>query len=84
MLAAYDFSSIRTLVEVGGGQGALLVAILHANPAMRGILFDLPRVSEAARARIAAEGLADRCAVMEGDMFAGVPEERTPTSSRTP
>ena len=75
VLAAYDFSSIRTLVEVGGGQGALLVAILHANPAMRGILFDLPRVSEAARARIAAEGLADRCAVMEGDMFAGVPAE---------
>ena len=74
VLAAYDFSSIRTLVEVGGGQGALLVAILHANPAMRGILFDLPRVSEAARARIAAEGLADRCAVIEGDMFAGVPE----------
>ena len=74
VLSAYDFSSIRSLVEVGGGQGALLVAILHANPAMRGILFDLPRVSERARARIDAEGLADRCTVIEGDMFAGVPE----------
>lgn len=74
VLAAYDFSSIRTIVEVGGGQGALMAAILHANPAMRGILFDLPLVSEGARARIAAEGLADRCAVMEGDMFAGVPQ----------
>jgi hypothetical protein len=44
VVAAYDFSGIRTVVDVGGGHGALLAAVLKAHPAMTGILFDLPVV----------------------------------------
>ncbi len=52
--AAYDFSRFGTLVDVGGGQGALLASILAANPDLRGILFDIPPVIESARAPPAA------------------------------
>jgi len=71
--AAYDFSRFGTLVDVGGGQGALLASILAANPGLRGVLFDIPPVIESARARIAEAGLAERCAPVAGDFFAAVP-----------
>ncbi len=71
---AYDFSGIGTLMDVGGGHGYLLVTILKANPALRGILFDTEAVTEGARARIEAEGLAERCAVVAGDFLATIPE----------
>lgn len=45
---SYDFSSIRQLVDVAGGQGSLLITILKANPQMEGVLFDLPEVIERA------------------------------------
>ena len=72
--AAYDFSGIRTLVDVGGGTGNLLTTILLAHPGVAGVLYDLPHVAAQARARIADQGLADRCAVAEGSFFEGVPE----------
>ena len=68
--AAYDFSRLGTLVDVGGGQGALISSILAANPALRGILFDIPPVIENARGRIAEAGLAGRCELVAGDFFA--------------
>ena len=71
--AAYDFSRLGTLVDVGGGQGALISSILAANPALRGILFDIPPVIESARGRIAEAGLAGRCELVAGDFFASVP-----------
>lgn len=71
--AAYDFSGIGTLVDVGGGKGALLAAILKANPGVRGMLFDQPAVIAGAQARIAAEGLAERCRLVGGDFFEAVP-----------
>jgi len=71
--AAYDFSRLGTLVDVGGGQGALISSILAANPALRGILFDIPPVIENARGRIAEAGLAGRCELVAGDFFASVP-----------
>src|SRR5881296_2987375 len=58
VVTAYDFSPFRAIVDVGGGHGALLSAILHATPAARGILFDLPQVVEGAKHRIEAAGLA--------------------------
>jgi len=73
VLGAYDFSSIGTLADVGGGNGLLLSAILSANPNVRGILFDLPRVVEQARLQLAAAGVADRCIIQEGDFFERVP-----------
>ncbi len=72
--AAYDFSTFATLVDVGGGQGALLGTILKANPALRGVLFDLPSVMTAAERRLGERGVAERCRVVGGDMFETVPD----------
>lgn len=71
--AAYDFSAMRTIIDVGGGEGALLAGILHQNPALHGTVFDLPRLAEGARRRIAAAGLAARYEFAGGDFFESVP-----------
>jgi SAM-dependent methyltransferase len=73
VLASYSFSTIRKVVDVGGGDGSLIVAILQANPEMKGVLFDLPHVTEKAKQRIKEAGLAGRCEVVAGDAFASVP-----------
>ncbi len=74
MAAAYEFSQFGTLMDVGGGNGAILVGLLGANPGLRGIVFDRPQATEGARARLAEAGLAARCKVVAGDFFASVPE----------
>jgi O-methyltransferase/methyltransferase family protein len=71
--AAYDFSGVPLLIDVGGGAGDLMAAILQANPAMRGVVFDLPYTIDDARALVEAEGVAGRCDVVAGDFFASVP-----------
>ena len=73
MLDAYDFSGIRVLADVGGGNGSVLTPVLKKHPAMRGILFDMPGVVERAKANIQAAGLADRCQVIGGSFFESVP-----------
>lgn len=73
LVAAYDFARFGTVVDVGGGRGALVAGILRANPGVRGVLFDLPHVVEGAAAAFAAAGVADRASVAPGDFFAGVP-----------
>lgn len=73
-VAAYDFSQCRTIVDVGGGNGALLIEILRTYDGPRGIVFDLPAVSERARREISAAGLADRCTAVGGSAFETVPE----------
>jgi hypothetical protein len=73
VLANYPFSTIKTLVDVGGGDGSLVVAILQANPKMNGVLFDLPHVTEKAKRRIAETGLEGRCEIVAGDAFDSVP-----------
>ncbi len=72
--AAYDFSGLGTIVDVGGGTGNLLTTILQANPQLRGVLHDLPHVAAQARELIASRGLADRCTVNEGSFFDALPE----------
>ena len=73
LLAAYDFSHFEQLVDVGGGEGALLGHILAAAPMLQGILFDLPRV--VARASEILKGdVAARCQVVGGSFFDTVPE----------
>jgi SAM-dependent methyltransferase len=71
--AAYDFSRFSKLVDVGGGNGALLTGILKASPNLRGIVFDLPHVADKARNKIAEDGLQSRCEAIGGDFFKGVP-----------
>lgn len=72
LLASYDFSPFGTVADIGGGQGATLAGILHACPALRGVLFDLPHVV-ANPTPLQHAGLADRCEVRAGDMLDGVP-----------
>jgi hypothetical protein len=71
--ASYDFSPFRTLVDVGGGNGTLLIGILKANPHLRGTVFDLPHNADKARAKIAEAGLESRCEAIGGDFFTEVP-----------
>jgi SAM-dependent methyltransferase len=70
----YDFSAVRAVADVGGAHGVLLSAVLRANPAARGILFDLPHVIETAAEVIAAAGLSQRCELVSGDFFEAVPD----------
>jgi len=74
VVQAYDFSRIRTLVDVGGGHGLMLATVLKANPHMRGILFELPHAIDGAAALLTREGVADRCELVGGDFFRSVPE----------
>jgi len=74
VLAAYPFSAFRRVVDLGGGVGKFLVALLSAHPGMKGVLFDLPHVAESAREQIARAGLTQRCEFQSGDIFVGVPE----------
>src|SRR5215210_3487232 len=69
----YDFSPFRAVVDVGGGYGSLLAAILRSNPGARGILFDLSHVVASAEEQLAATGVADRCTFVSGDFFVAVP-----------
>ena len=70
---AYDFRSIRKLVDVGGGHGRLLSMILTTYPKIRGALFDLPHAFEGGQRMIAEAGLSNRCEVVSGDFFRSVP-----------
>lgn len=73
VLESYDFSSFSTVVDVGGGRGSLIAAILKTNSTLKGILFDLPTVIEDAPPQLAADGVADRCALVAGNFFESVP-----------
>ncbi len=73
VLAAYDFTGVNTIVDVGGGRGELLVAILNAHPTMRGILIDTPRVIQDTKCFLEGAGIADRCTLVGGDIFESVP-----------
>jgi hypothetical protein len=70
---AYDFSRLGRLIDVGGSHGALLIAILSVNPELCAVLFDQPHVVEGAREPLVAAGLLERCEIVGGDMFKGVP-----------
>jgi O-methyltransferase domain/Dimerisation domain len=69
IIAAYDFSCMRTIVDVGGGNGTLLTAILTANPHLNGILFDTPEVIADAHARQIRSSTTERVEMVAGDIF---------------
>jgi len=73
MLDAYDFSVFGTVVDVGGGQGRMLAAILNRHPAIEGVLFDLPAVADRSEATISDLGVSERCRIVGGDFFTAVP-----------
>lgn len=72
VVAAYDFSGIGTLVDVGGGHGTLLATILGQTPTLKGVLFELPHVADGAGAVFEAAGVRDRVEVVGGDFLESV------------
>jgi hypothetical protein len=70
----YDFSAFHTVVDVGGGRGTLLLELLKRFPALDAVLFDLPHVADATRARLQRKGLTGRVRVEAGDFFVSVPQ----------
>jgi O-methyltransferase domain/Dimerisation domain len=73
VVAAYDFSRFGTIVDVGGGHGLLLSAILAKWPQTRGVLFDAESVVAGAPAVLDAAGVSDRCTPVGGSFFESVP-----------
>ena len=72
VLEAYDFSEVKTLVDVGGGIGTLTAVILNANPKMQAILFDREDVVVGAQRVLEGAGVADRCQIVGGNFFDAV------------
>jgi hypothetical protein len=72
VIGAYDFSPAQTVVDLGGGAGVLLTAILRHNRHARGILFDLKHVVAGARTKLD-PNVAQRCRFVSGDIFKAVP-----------
>lgn len=73
VVVAYDFSGAGVLVDVGGGHGALVSAILQTGGRAAALLFDRPAVLEGARAHLAAAGVAERCTLVAGSFFDSIP-----------
>jgi hypothetical protein len=70
---ACDLTDIGTVVDVGGGRGAMLAALLAAEPQLRGVLADRPDVVTEATETFVRAGVTDRCDIREADFFVGVP-----------
>ena len=73
VVETYDFSGVNRVIDLAGGRGALISAILKRNPHVQGVLTDLPAVANEAKAFIESEGLEDRCEIIIGDYFESVP-----------
>jgi hypothetical protein len=73
VVAAYDFTPFERVVDVGGGPGILLEAVLRAAPSSNGVLLDRPPVVDRARERLMTAGFTERVTFAPGDFFEGVP-----------
>ena len=72
--ATYDFAGMRVIADIGGGQGTLLAAILRRHEQLRGVLFERADAADRAAHVLREAGVADRCQIVAGDFFAGVPD----------
>jgi len=75
VVADADFADAKTAVDVGGGAGALLRALLHAHPGVQGTIVDVALLREQAERSIAMDGLGDRCVFIAGDFFQELPTD---------
>jgi hypothetical protein len=73
-LEAYDFSSYKTIVDIGGGHGFAICSILKKYPQLQGVLFDMKDIVPGAQKRISDLALESRCRTEHGDFFKAVPE----------
>jgi SAM-dependent methyltransferase len=69
LAGAYDLSGHKRVLDVGGGTGSLLIALLRRHPSLQGTLFDLPGACAVARQRLAREPEGARITVVEGSIF---------------
>ena len=74
VLEAYDFAGVKTIMDVGGGNGSLALLILAKHPQLKGKVFDLPYIEAQAKLGIQAAGAAHRCEFHAGDFFQEVPK----------
>jgi SAM-dependent methyltransferase len=74
VVAGMDWSGLRSVVDVGGGDGTLLAGLLSRLPHLRGVLFDLPYALGGAPEVLEAARVRDRCEIVPGSFFDGVPE----------
>ncbi|HZN19507.1 MAG TPA: methyltransferase [Micromonosporaceae bacterium] len=73
ILANYDFSRFSRVVDVGGGNGTFLAAVLAANPGLRGTLFNAEDGLAETPEILRQAGVADRCDIVAGNFFESVP-----------
>nr|WP_050793927.1 methyltransferase [Streptomyces viridosporus] len=73
IVSGYDWGALGHVVDVGGGDGSLLIALLGAHPRLRGTVVDLPDTAATARTALADAGLADRGDAVAGDFFEPLP-----------
>jgi hypothetical protein len=73
IISAYDWGSLEHVVDVGGGNGSLMAALLAAHPGLTGTVVDLPNTAEHARQLFATTGLSDRADVVAGSFFDPLP-----------
>ncbi|MCP4134203.1 MAG: methyltransferase [bacterium] len=71
----YDFTEINTLTDIGGGYGGLMIAILGANPHIKGTIADLPEVVKKTREIIISKNLEKSCNSIDYDFFLEIPPE---------
>ena len=74
VLPAYDFSSFKSIVDIGGGNGALMMGVLNVAPNAKGIVFDEAYVVHETEKLIAAKELNNRCSTVEGSFFEFIPK----------
>ena len=73
VVRAYDFAGCRRIIDVGGGYGELLIAILQAHPTACGVLVNRQHAIEQGRQYLERAALAHRCECIAGDFFEAVP-----------
>jgi hypothetical protein len=73
VVQSYDFSPFEHIVDVAGGHGTLLAAVLDQSPRSRGTLFDMPHVIEGAKKAGILDRFGDRCALEAGSFFESLP-----------
>lgn len=73
IVSAYDWGALGHVVDVGGGDGTLLIAMLNEYPALRGTVADVPETAETARRMLDAAGLTARANVVAADLFGELP-----------
>ena len=81
LLHAYDFAGAGRIIDVGGGRGTVIRALLARFPDLQCGLFDLPAVVDRTRESFAAVGLSDRCTIEGGSFFEAIPPATTPIFS---